>query len=675
MKVNNANQKHLYNQFNIQKRPIETTKCNMPSFGSGAAVVSLMDMIDRGGFVASFLVQDFLGMNVPRTVTGLYRNREITNQYNYQEAAEVALREFLSGPTMFAVPVLMLWGTKRMFGKANAIPVNIIRALGDNFANNVKGKSPKELADIKTIKASFYNDTFKNILKNTYKSDVPEEVINKEAKRFTDDLLEYENLRAQKKTKKFFDKVRGKRVEGTADDKLADIVQRFSEIRKSNSISGSENFLAAKISVGNKIEAKPLNTLVNDMRNFIEDISSSVSKRVKKGSLNSDNLQQFVKSFTDFRTGSRVLTNFAMIAGIIGFCSYIPKLYQLSDTNPGLKGLENKEKTNEPKKQEKQVAFKGAIDALGRAASKKSGFAKFLQEFEFDGFNPSFSGFLATCGLGILLPRLYHAREENEFKEVIFRDIPTITSVACAAKILQQVFARACTKSTGLALKIKPENIGESKLAKVWSYMKPINGHKVLSSEQLYSKYTNIHQYNGGAAGFAKFLDEQGGNVVKAFDVDKNAKSLLKQIYEKSAKVASVQFDKAKNTDVIEALEDVIKNKKADGLLEKLYEIFKKDDNNFLKKAKIMNSSFNFAVLFAMVPILLGYVIPRINEMLTKKRQLQKNETLNTTKGQINIQDKIKEEKAKESEKVAPTSVIKQSQSKAFKAFNEIIES
>ncbi len=684
MKLESLNQKDIRSSnYNYVTKSVNRTHSHNQSFGIGSAgnaVVSLMDMVDRGGLVASFLIQDFFGMNIPRTVTGLYRNKEVTNQYNYQEAAEVAIREFMSGPTMFAVPMIMLWGIKRMFGTANDVPVNILRIMGDNFANLFSQKTAVELADPKLMKQAFYESTFKNILKNTLKSGTSDDVINQEAKRFTDDLLEYEALKAQKKTKSFIDKIKGRKISGSAEDKLADIISRFGEINKANAVNPSANFLEARISFADKSAGKSIDRLVVDMKNFVEDVSKSVSKRVKKNGFNSDDLKQFLQRFTDFRTGSRVLTNLSMIVGTITFCSIIPKLYQLSAQNPGLKGLKAGEakdeaaaKNSNETSKAKPVAFSGAVQSIGRVASNNNWVSKILKEFEFDGFNISFTGLLTACGLGVLLPRLYHAREENEYKEVLFRDTVTIGTIACAAKILQQVFARLCTKVTGLALAIKPEGENKSLASKVWSYLRPVNGHHVLNSSQLYTKYTGIDKYNGGVVGFAKFLDEQGGNISKAFNSDKNAKLLLQEIYNKSVQSTLVDFAQAKNADIISALEDVVKNKKADDLLNKLYDIFKDEKNTFLKRAKVMNSSFNFAVLFAVVPVLLGFVIPRLNEILTKKRVQKSNQNGNDNiaKTQVN-----QTEKANKTDSVLnnKANFVKQSNSKAFTQFKEILE-
>ena len=216
---------------------------------------------------------------------------------------------------------------------------------------------------------------------------------------------------------------------------------------------------------------------------------------------------------------------------------------------------QNTEKANNNagKEKSKPVAFKGALESLGKVASKKDGkLAKFFSEFEFDSYNCSFLGLLTACGLGVLAPRLYHAREENEYKEVLFRDTVTIGTIACGAKIMQQIVARMCTNATGFALAIKPKfKEGTKELTKTLSYLRPVKGHQVLTSDQLQSKYTNIDTYKNGVAGFAEFIDEQGGNVRKMFTkTDKKATTLLQSIYDSSEKAKNVEFAKTTNKDL-----------------------------------------------------------------------------------------------------------------------------
>ncbi len=683
MRIDNSTIKYNNNLPLVEKQQEVLSKGeHTPSFGAGGignCIVSTMDAIDRGGLFASFVIQDFFGMNIPRTMTGLYRNSDITGELNYQEAAEVAIREFLSGPVMFAVPMLMIWAIKRSFGKANDVPVDVIRAMGDKFVEYSAGKNAAALSNVGDVKKDFYTVLFKDALSGIYPKGTSAEDISKTASQFADDILEYEKLLKEKKTTKFLDKLRGIEKEGTADAKLSSIMSKYAEIVKSNSDNPSKNFLNIKLSTKGNDVNKSINSFIVDMKNFTEDAVETITKKAQAGKLEGQDIQQFFKKFTDFRAGSRVLTNMSMLIGTIAFCSIIPKLYQLSDTNPGLKGIEgNTQNNNNTEKSDdkpitntdnsstpKPVAFSGAIDSLGRAVSKKDGkLSKFFNEFEFDNYNLSFMGFLTACGVGVLLPRLKHAREENEYKEILFRDTTTILAIACLAKCVHQMVARACTKATGFALSLKPQFATPSKFKEYLAYFRPIKGHKVLNSSQLQSKYTNIHQYKGGIAGFSKFIDEQGGDIRKMFKVDNNALEQLKTAYNASTTAQKVAFEQAGNKEIIEAMKDVVENGKAKEALDKLKDIFSKNDNAFLRKAKIMNSSFNFAILFAVAPVVFGWFIPWLNESLTKKRQLEKQDNANNK-----TDDKIDQEQQSKLQQIKTLAINNAKKPIAFKEF------
>lgn len=606
-----------------------------PSFGAGGignCVVTTMDAIDRGGLVASFLVQDFLGMNIPRTLTGLYRNTELTGQYNYQEAAEVAIREFVSGPTMFLVPMAMLWGIKRKFGKANDVPVKMIQAMGQEFQKTVAKHGTDTLKNNSAeMKKLFYTDVFRNIFSNVYDQSINPDKINNQASDFAQKLIDIENCKIKKP---FFTKLRGIPMESSKEDMMAALSESFAEIRKHNSLNHSANFNQVEMLADKGRVSKNFDKFTTDLRNFSEDAIDTAANKLKKGVLKDDAVQSFIKHFTDLRSGSRVLANFSMLAGIIAFCSYIPKLYQLSSTNPGLNGLENPNDKKRPEPQNvenkdkqakgKNVAFCGAVDTIGKAAAKDNGlFSKFASAFEFNSYNTSLIGFLTACGLGIVVPRLVHAREENEYKEVLFRDTTTVATVVFAAKALQRIFADVCSKVTGFALTSRPKE-QKGIFNKVFNYFRPEKGIQALSSAELAAHYTNIDKYKEGLVGFMNFVDSQGGNLRKMFSSNKEAKRLIKELYSLSS--PEVPFEMAENSHIISAITEATQNGMNKPTLNKLYDLFKNNkDNTFLRKAKVLNSSFNFASLFVIVPVLLGWAIPRLNEALTKKRELEKH--------------------------------------------------
>ena len=80
--INPALNRIQYNNSQDNKSPKIKHMSNnyQPSFGNiGAAaatgLVSLMDWIEAGGFITSFIIQDGLGMVVPRIGTGLLRGK------------------------------------------------------------------------------------------------------------------------------------------------------------------------------------------------------------------------------------------------------------------------------------------------------------------------------------------------------------------------------------------------------------------------------------------------------------------------------------------------------------------------------------------------------------------------------------------------------------------------
>ena len=60
----------------VQNRQQKQNKRQQSFTGSFNPVVTLMDFIDKGGFAASFIAQDGIGMVAPRIYEGLNRNRE-----------------------------------------------------------------------------------------------------------------------------------------------------------------------------------------------------------------------------------------------------------------------------------------------------------------------------------------------------------------------------------------------------------------------------------------------------------------------------------------------------------------------------------------------------------------------------------------------------------------------
>ena len=155
----------------------EQTKCQQvqytPSFkGKGdfflEAAGSFMSKIERGGFLVLFLLQDFFGMTVPRSIAGFLRDKEETGKYNYQEGFEVLGREMLTGPCMMAVaPISLLLAAK--LGHSTGINTQLIKRFGNSLKEMVSTpKFNKSILDNPSkFKEEFYIKNIENILNNT----------------------------------------------------------------------------------------------------------------------------------------------------------------------------------------------------------------------------------------------------------------------------------------------------------------------------------------------------------------------------------------------------------------------------------------------------------------------------------------------------------------------------
>lgn len=92
--------------------------------GSPNIIVGMMDAIEAGGYPASFIIQDGLGFITPRVGKGLVRdahdkkdengnvvldkNGKPVRQLNWALARKEFLREIITGPSAFVIPLAML---------------------------------------------------------------------------------------------------------------------------------------------------------------------------------------------------------------------------------------------------------------------------------------------------------------------------------------------------------------------------------------------------------------------------------------------------------------------------------------------------------------------------------------------------------------------------------------
>lgn len=587
---------------------------NQQSFtGSFNPVVTVMDAIDKGGFAASFIAQDGIGMVAPRIYEGLNRNRQKdengkkTGPLNWEFARREGIREILSGPSAFLIPMGILAVLKKTSGTANNVHVNHIEALGQNFVDYA-AKNPEQLKDAAAFKKGYYAQVLENAIHHSTDKSLSGEELKQTAQSFADRLVEVETKRANKDKK-------------GANKLFTEVVDDYMKLRKSHA-APSSNELDVLIEVAGK--DKPLGTNFRRLAQSLTDYSGDALEKTNKFLTKNanGNLDEYIKKFNLHRAGTRVLSNIGMWAAVVGFYTLIPKLYNMGlKHDPGLKGLvdegaqtpENNSTTKEAAKNEnKDVAFTGGfVSKAGETAMKQGGIGKVLKNFEFNGASMSVPAMLTLLFGFCLPPRYVNAKSDKERKEILVRDISSFTAILFGAKALSRGFSDAFAKASGLALNVKPEDHNKNFFNKFKNYFTAGSGVDVLTSEQIVSKYSNIHEYKEGINGFFDFIQENGGDVKKVLNIEKTVKEqseeIIKKFNGKSLKEATLDeikeaFKKAKNTEA----------------LEKIYTIFSAKDNKFINRAKTFNSAFGFASTLILVPAFMMW-LARYCENMTKK--------------------------------------------------------
>lgn len=304
-------------------------------------IVTIMDAVNRGGYIAEFFAQDGCGFVAPRILTGLNRNREETHEYNWKFAATEAIRELLSGPCFAFIPAIILFLTKKYSGSANDVPIKFISALGDDFVNFADSASREEagiLTNENALKEGFYRRSVRNILKNATEGNLNETALENITNEFTREILEIENVPKQKIFKRIGDgwnKFIGKKVEGSAYDRLCDLTDRFSSIVKQNSGSLKDSLSVQFTTNSDARVGAGFKKFLKHLKNYTED----ATKRLSSGCKDVSRVAEFMGEFNSKRISSRFMLITGMDLAVAAFLLIIPKLYKHKDGNPGLNGL------------------------------------------------------------------------------------------------------------------------------------------------------------------------------------------------------------------------------------------------------------------------------------------------------------------------------------------------
>ena len=634
---------------NANKIKVNEPKKKDVSFGNSNIIVGTMDFIERGGFAASFCIQDFIGFIAPRVGKGLVRgskkkdengnpvldeNGKQVREYNWALARKELLRELITGPSAFVIPWAALKGINKV-ASGNNVKLNYINGFNNAFtdfaSNNLDAVKAGNAA-----KTGFYQNVFENVLENSLGGTLTKDEIRATAQDYAQRQISREQILADKTLTKDQRKVKLAELGTSVEDD-------FMKLKKSK-IGGAVDELSINIkSLNGDLKGGSIGELLSSMSDYFTDAVKSTKKALTK---NADaNLADVVKSFTHRRMGTRVLTNLGLFGTVAAFYTQIPKLYNKGlKEDPALKGTAadpslvtagetNQDKVEAKDNKGKEVPFTGlasTMEKVGKGVFNSKTAKSISDIFELNG--PVISG----AAMPVLLygfcipPRLEHAQSKYDYGEIVLRDMTSFTALLFGAKALSRLFSDGLTKMTGLALNSKNLE-GRNVFQKIGDYLSPVNGrHSVLSSKQLNSKYTNLEDYKGGVDGFVEFIETSGGNIKKALSRDskvmETVDNILKEFNGKS-------FAEATTAEVKAALSAANKNKTK--LMGEFYELFK-HPTGLLKSAKTCNSAFNFISSFAIVPGLIIWLTHACEKMTAKRtakdiEEMKKNKKTDMT--------------------------------------------
>lgn len=601
IKQNSDSNKRSTNNI-INSKQVPTFKGGLDSFCLGVA-----DLIENGGLAISFTLQDMLGTNLPRPIMGLMRNtKENKGEKNTKFAAKELVREMLTGPSMFLIPMGMLGVGKKVIGKTVNVPMNFIKSFGEIHTAQALNEAGQAIS-----KQDFYKNAFTQIIQNA-----------KSEPQASKETLEKAADFAERLAKTAKDKVAPKETLTKLSDEFVGIVKSHAKD------AANTDFTIASIS---KTASAPFKETVSHMMSYADDIVEK-AKNCDTGKIN-----EFIKKLSNKKVIERLGANIAMYAAVMAFLQIIPRLYNRAEgkSNAGLKGLMKEEtlkdksldnvkvNENEQNKDKSNPSF-GSSAQLVNKLTGNGLIGKLGRAIEFEGCNVSFPLLLGIMGFGILIPRTLQAKDKYDREEILRRDLVTCATMCFAEKELRKGFSKLNEAKSGLVLAAKDKGSKQQSFAKkLFDYLRPIKGVQVLSTEQIISKYSGVDKYKDGIKGFCEFIEGQGGNLGKVFSVTDEAKNIVQRLLAKEGKDIAT----ADNSTIKEVLSKAIDSDD----VKQLTNLFKDKNNPWVQKAKTLNARFTALSVLVLVPVFLGFLLPAINERATKKR-IREEEAQKSTK-------------------------------------------
>ena len=633
MEINNNQNLVISNQSLIKRIDDDNDNCPKsvnPNFRGGLDKFlnksgDLMNRIENGGFLVLFLIQDFLGMTLPRTGAGFLRDKEVTGEYNIQEGFEVLGREGLTGPCMMAVAPLSLWIASKTVGQSTSINTELIKRYGNSLKEMLSASDfDKELLkNGEKFKNEFFKKNIRDILSQTLEGKTKEE-IESSVNYIIKQLEHYENIPKDAKLKKFMGKSRYR------TECLDNIAAHINNLKYAQS---SDLDMLQKVKFGSE---KLKDVKIFEAKKAFEGLVKYSNDAIKFNK-NLDKLDSAAaESLKHSALGKRLLMNVGMIVATLGMLSVLPKLYLRANTAPGAR----KNKENKTESQNENISFKGKnsnfIEKIGKAVEKnKKDFIS--SELEYNGHNFTNTLMAGLSVFGLITPRCMRAysraqvnedgkKDLTELWEIIIRDLFSSLAVVFAVPMLTRAFVTSYEKNSGFVLMQKDRT--KTGFKTTLDLLNPYSKAHVLSNAEIAALYDNINSKEK-MVNFCKYVDKNGGDLKKILAKSENIKEVFNEKTEKFENFKKLKKEDS-NKQIIEFFENIeskakklgksADKKSIDKMITKLMKNAPKGGNGKITAiARGLNSVPGLLTTFFVSPYILGWFIPRLTYKNTRR--------------------------------------------------------
>jgi len=311
--------------------------------GFGDSLTKANKWLNDGNYVKGFLILDTGGFILPRIFQAFLRNKEELGGYNYKAATEEAIREFLSGPGIFAVPLSCILLAKNQMGSATNVANNALDILSDKFES-----MPKE--EIKTEFGTTKKNFYKRIINDAFNTHLIEDTDSqKVVNEITDKIIELDTKQGEYNKNGFFTKLNFKnpeikKLKETISGIKSDITEMVVGLNNKHGKFANDK---ATIGFGKKGEFNIIN-FADYMSSYTNDIVKEVCIDNK-----SANKAELIQKLNTRAKGGKTVLNLTAIAITAAFTYCVPMLYKRNKTYPGTEGLVDKSNpASQPSKQE-----------------------------------------------------------------------------------------------------------------------------------------------------------------------------------------------------------------------------------------------------------------------------------------------------------------------------------